>query len=83
VNEDRDQADMLDMKMNKEFGCSLILNSCFTDLARRCTELQAKIQTLTDGDYAKAKAEVDVLRTELGQQPVPSLQSLIEEKSAQ
>lgn len=47
------------------------------------TELQTKIQTLTDGEYSAAKADVDRLRQELGQSPLPSLQTTIEEKSAQ
>jgi hypothetical protein len=38
---------------------------------------------LTEGDYATAKRNADRLRHSLGQEPTPSLQSLIEEKSAQ
>ena len=46
-------------------------------------ELQSKIQVITDGEYAVAKQDVDRLRLELGQQPLPSLQSTLEEKSAE
>jgi len=66
VNEDRDKADMMEVKLEKE-----------------CTELRNKIQVITDGEYALAKREVDQLHLELGKEPVPNLQSVIEEKSAQ
>ena len=46
-------------------------------------DLQTKIQTITDGEYAVAKQDVDRLRQELGQAPLPSLQSTLEEKSAE
>lgn len=48
----------------------------------RCTALKQKIQTITDGEYSTAKREVDALRAELGQPPVPSLQQTLEEKSS-
>ena len=46
-------------------------------------DLHQKIKTITDGEYASAKQEVDRLRQELGQPPLPSLQSTLEEKSAE
>ena len=46
-------------------------------------ELQTRIKTLSEGEYAVAKQDVDRLRGELGQPPTPSLQATIEEKSAQ
>ena len=46
----------------------------------RIADLRVKIQLITDGEYAAAKREVDALRAELGQPPVPSLQQAIEEK---
>ena len=49
----------------------------------RCTDLRQKIQTISDTEYATAKADVDRLRQELGQPPLPSLQQTLEEKSAQ
>jgi hypothetical protein len=73
---------MLDATLTREYASSLYRPISADDLAS-CTELQQKIQTLTDGEYTNAKAEVDKLRQELGQEPVPSLQTLIEEKSAQ
>lgn len=38
---------------------------------------------LTDGEYARAKTDVDRLRHELGQPPIPSLQETLQEKDAQ
>ncbi|EMD38256.1 hypothetical protein CERSUDRAFT_113420, partial [Gelatoporia subvermispora B] len=52
-------------------------------LNKECTDLRQKIQTITDGDYAVAKSDVDKLRQELGHPPLPSLQNTLEEKSAQ
>ncbi len=49
----------------------------------RCTELRARIQQITDGEYATAKRDVDGLRAELGQPPLPGLQATLEEKSQQ
>jgi hypothetical protein len=49
----------------------------------RCSELRARIQQITDGEYASAKRDVDGLRAELGQPPLPSLQATLEEKSQQ
>lgn len=49
----------------------------------RVNDLQTKIKTLSDGEYASAKADVDRLRVELGHPPLPSLQATIEEKAAQ
>lgn len=55
-----------------------------SDLALgRCAELRARIQQITDGEYATAKRDVDALRAELGQPPLPSLQTTLEEKSQQ
>lgn len=48
----------------------------------RCEELRVKIQGITDGDYSASKREVDRLRQELGQEPLPNLQHMLEEKSA-
>ena len=49
----------------------------------RVGELQTRIKTLSEGEYAAAKHDVDRLRKELGQPPLPSLQATIEERSAQ
>ena len=39
------------------------------------------MEAIEHGEYAIAKRECDLLRTELGQPPLPSLQALLEEKS--
>ncbi|CAL1705778.1 unnamed protein product [Somion occarium] len=52
-------------------------------LNKECADLHAKIQSITNGEYAAAKVDVDRLRQELGQPPLPGVQATIEEKSAQ
>ncbi|PPQ72427.1 hypothetical protein CVT26_003790 [Gymnopilus dilepis] len=52
-------------------------------LEKECRETRNKIAQLTENEYAIAKRDVDRLRAELGQPPLPSLQSTLEEKSAQ
>ncbi|KAF7793299.1 hypothetical protein EIP86_004411 [Pleurotus ostreatoroseus] len=51
-------------------------------LNEEITSLHDKVKTLSDGDYATAKADVDRLRKELGQEPLPSIQTLLEEKTS-
>lgn len=52
-------------------------------LDRECDALRAKISQLAEGEYAIAKADVDRLRQDLGQPPLPSLQQTLEERTAQ
>ncbi|KAE9396781.1 hypothetical protein BT96DRAFT_941446 [Gymnopus androsaceus JB14] len=52
------------------------------DLERECSNLRTQILSLSEGDYASAKADVDRLRAELGHPPLPSLQSMLDEKAA-
>ncbi|CDO70315.1 hypothetical protein BN946_scf184843.g4 [Trametes cinnabarina] len=52
-------------------------------LNKEVSELQHKIKTISEGEYAAAKNDVDRLRQELGQPPLPSLQTTLEEKSAE
>ncbi|KAI0823543.1 hypothetical protein BC628DRAFT_1280211, partial [Trametes gibbosa] len=52
-------------------------------LNKEVNELHYKIKNISDGEYAVAKQDVDRLRQELGQSPLPSLQSTLEEKSAE
>jgi len=47
---------------------------------RRCSDLRLKIQTITDSEYAIAKRDVEHLRAELGQPPLPNLQETLEER---
>ncbi|KAF4614438.1 hypothetical protein D9613_002499 [Agrocybe pediades] len=55
----------------------------YASLEKECSETRSKIDTLTKTDYAVAKADVDRLRAELGQPPLPSLQSTLDEKTSQ
>ncbi|RDX49830.1 hypothetical protein OH76DRAFT_1403431 [Lentinus brumalis] len=52
-------------------------------LDRDVKDLRQKIKAITDSEYTVAKQEVDRLRQELGQPPLPSLQTTLEEKSAE
>ncbi|EJD02160.1 uncharacterized protein FOMMEDRAFT_124435 [Fomitiporia mediterranea MF3/22] len=54
---------------------------CEQTINKEISDLRAKIQAITDGEYAVAKREVDALRAELGQPPMPSLQQTLEEKN--
>ncbi|KAG6829876.1 hypothetical protein H0H92_003221 [Tricholoma furcatifolium] len=49
----------------------------------KCHEIRTKMNFLTEGEYAVAKSDVDRLRQELGQPPLPSLQSVLDEKTSQ
>ncbi|KAJ3523412.1 hypothetical protein NMY22_g11450 [Coprinellus aureogranulatus] len=51
-------------------------------LDRECSDLRAKISQLSEGEYAIAKNDVDRLRQDLGQAPLPSLQQTLEERTA-
>ncbi|EEB89129.1 hypothetical protein MPER_12813 [Moniliophthora perniciosa FA553] len=52
-------------------------------IERECGDIRANILQLSEGEYATAKNQVDKLRQELGQSPLPSLQTVIEEKKSQ
>jgi hypothetical protein len=76
---------MIELTLEKECVCILvsIVTRCLCSLCRRSNELQTKIQTISNNDYAHTKVEVDRFREELGQPALPSLQAVIEEKSQQ
>ncbi|KAK7019519.1 hypothetical protein R3P38DRAFT_1249223 [Favolaschia claudopus] len=65
VNEDRNQADLLENTMERER-----------------TQLRNKITQLSEGEYRAAKADVDRLRADLGQPPLPTLQETLDGKGA-
>lgn len=69
--------------MSRSTGAALTLCTISDAFLARCDDLRHKIQAITDGEYASAKADVDRLRQELGQSPLPSLQQTLEEKSQQ
>ncbi|KAM6500127.1 hypothetical protein JOM56_003141 [Amanita muscaria] len=52
-------------------------------LSNRCEELRKRIEQLSDGEYIAAKRDVDRLRHELGQSPLPPLQATLEERKSQ
>ena len=52
-------------------------------LLPRCPTLRQQIAAQTEGEYANAKREVDAIRAELGQAPLPTLQNTIDEKTSQ
>jgi len=47
-----------------------------------CEEIQNQISLITEGEYIVAKQRVDELRQQLGQPPIPTLQSIIDERTA-
>ncbi|KAJ7202410.1 hypothetical protein GGX14DRAFT_699229 [Mycena pura] len=53
-----------------------------SSLDRERVALSAKIAALSEGEYGAAKAEVDRLRAELGQPPLPSLREMLDGKGA-
>ncbi|KAJ7073674.1 hypothetical protein C8F01DRAFT_1097997 [Mycena amicta] len=67
INDDRTHADLLE-----------------TSLERERTLLRGKIASLSEGnsEYALAKSEVDRLRADLGQLPLPSLQETLDGRGA-
>ncbi|KAJ7739551.1 hypothetical protein B0H16DRAFT_1324868 [Mycena metata] len=65
VNEDRNQADLLESTLERERAA-----------------LRAKISALSEAEYKVAKADVDRLRADLGQPPLPSLQETLDGKGA-
>ncbi|KAI5122216.1 hypothetical protein M0805_002705 [Coniferiporia weirii] len=85
----KEQKNRLESERNRLLNCLREVNEdrdkadiMETSINKECAELRTKIQFITDGDYASAKREVDSLRAELGQPPVPSLQQTLDEKSA-
>ena len=76
---------MLEQKLNEECvarSTSRFGRSDDAFVSRRINGLNDKVKHLTDGEYAAAKSDVDRLREELGQPPLPSLQALLEEKTS-
>jgi hypothetical protein len=53
-----------------------------TSVGSSCEEIKKEISLITDGEYAAAKQRVDELRQELGQPPLPALQTIMDERAA-
>ncbi|KAJ7643876.1 hypothetical protein FB45DRAFT_896323 [Roridomyces roridus] len=80
-----EQRNKLESERNRLIDCLSQVNEdrnqadlLLSSLQRECTSLQSKIATLSAGEYAVAKADVDKLRSDLGQLPLPGLQQTLE-----
>ncbi|KIM86318.1 hypothetical protein PILCRDRAFT_65167 [Piloderma croceum F 1598] len=90
IQDIREQKNKLDSERTRLLNCLREINEdrdkadlLEASITKECGELRATITTITDGEYAIAKQDVDRLRLELGQPPLPSLQSTLDEKSSQ
>ncbi|KAI1791765.1 hypothetical protein LXA43DRAFT_972971 [Ganoderma leucocontextum] len=86
----KEQKNKLDSERSRLLNCLREVNEdrdnadlAEATLSKEVTDLQTKIKSITEGEYTVAKHDVDRLRQELGQPPLPSLQSTLEEKSAE
>jgi hypothetical protein len=86
----REQKNKLESERTRLLNCLREINEdrdkvdlMESSIEKECQDTRAKIAQLTAGDYAIAKADVDRLRQELGQPPLPSLQSTLDEKTNQ
>ncbi|KAF8646936.1 hypothetical protein AX16_007028 [Volvariella volvacea WC 439] len=79
----KEQKNKLESERMRLLQCLAQADLQQNQVEKECRELQAKIDQLTEGEYATAKRDVDRLRQELGQPPLPSLQATLEEKTAQ
>jgi hypothetical protein len=76
----------MESTLNKEYiqwSLLLLPESLRIPWSIRCDDIRNKITQLSEGDYAIAKSDVDRLRQELGQPPLPTLQSTLDEKTSQ
>ncbi|KAF7308548.1 hypothetical protein HMN09_00703900 [Mycena chlorophos] len=83
----REQRNRLDSERKRLIDCLAQINEdrntadlLEASLERERTQLRSKINTLSAGEYAVAKEEVDRLRRDLGQEPLPSLQETLDGK---
>ncbi|KAF4608293.1 hypothetical protein EYR40_000637 [Pleurotus pulmonarius] len=90
IQDVREQKNKLESERNRLINCLREINEdrdkadlMEVSLSKECTDLRQKISDLTDGEYTVAKQDVDRLRQELGQPPLPSLQSTLDDKSSQ
>ncbi|EAU88957.1 hypothetical protein CC1G_10085 [Coprinopsis cinerea okayama7 len=90
IQDVKEQKNKLDSERARLLKCLQEINADRdkADLAegtmlRECEDLRTKITQLSEGEYAIAKADVDRLRADLGQPPLPSLQQTLEERTAQ
>ncbi|KAI6166820.1 hypothetical protein EDD17DRAFT_1451055, partial [Pisolithus thermaeus] len=90
IQDIREQKNKLDSERIKLLNCLAEINAdrdkadlMEASLARECAELRQQVVALQDGEYATAKRDVDRLRVELGQPPLPPLQTTLDEKTSQ
>ncbi|KAI6036399.1 hypothetical protein BKA83DRAFT_4162296 [Pisolithus microcarpus] len=73
INADRDKVDLMEASLAREYAFHMSM----------CLNYANKWLQLQEGDYATAKRDVDRLRVELGQPPLPPLQTTLDEKTSQ
>lgn len=90
IQDVREQRNKLESERTRLLNCLREINEdrdkadlMESTLNKECDDMRNKIAQLTEGDYAIAKSDVDRLRQELGQPPLPTLQSTLDEKTSQ
>ncbi|KAI6028592.1 hypothetical protein F5J12DRAFT_806379 [Pisolithus orientalis] len=90
IQDIREQKNKLDSERIRLLNCLAEINAdrdkadlMEASLARECAELRQQVGALQEGEYAVAKRDVDRLRVELGQPPLPPLQTTLDEKTSQ
>ncbi|TFK72731.1 hypothetical protein BDN72DRAFT_792029 [Pluteus cervinus] len=90
VEDIKEQKNKLDSERSRLLQCLSQVNEdrdkadlLQTSIEKEYRELETKITTLTEGEYAVAKRDVDRLRQELGHPPVQTLQNALDEKASQ
>ncbi|THG97948.1 hypothetical protein EW026_g4141 [Hermanssonia centrifuga] len=83
IQDVKEQKNKLDSERNRLLASLREADMLESKLNEEANELQTKIKSIAEGEYAVAKADVDRLRQELGQEPLPSLQQTLEDKKAQ
>ncbi|KIK00330.1 hypothetical protein K443DRAFT_679246 [Laccaria amethystina LaAM-08-1] len=90
IQDVREQRNKLESERTRLLNCLREINEdrdkadlMESTLNKECDDIRNKITQLSEGDYAIAKSDVDRLRQELGQPPLPTLQSTLDEKTSQ
>ncbi|KAH6894905.1 hypothetical protein BKA70DRAFT_1319034 [Coprinopsis sp. MPI-PUGE-AT-0042] len=90
IQDVREQKNKLDSERARLLKCLQDVNAdrdradlTEATLSYECTALRSKITQLSEGEYAIAKGDVDRLRADLGEEALPSLERVLEERSAQ
>ncbi|SJL12215.1 uncharacterized protein ARMOST_15637 [Armillaria ostoyae] len=83
VQDIREQKNKLESERQRLLNCLRQADLLESSIDKECTDIRQRIQQITEGEYTVAKRDVDRLRQELGQPPLPSLQTMLDEKSSQ